>query len=328
VTEQVDLQTGWVWLLDAETGRFYRAATQNLPEYLQAPVRMTGTPCWCLEAFRDGQLTPSNVGMMHCSRLLPAVRKHQSKLAWHASIPLYIGAEPLGVMNVTAPAGRRLSDEELQFLSIVGYQVGLALARFRLAEEAARLARVEERTAAARTIHDTLAQGLTGIVLHAESALEAADRAVADQRLRVILETARQNLEEARASVVSLRAGALRGQPLAEALARLARAFTSRTGVPVRVMGSAHWTVEIETELYAIVQEALNNIEKHAAAHHVSVRMEPGKVIVEDDGTGFERRRVKAGHGWVGMRERARLIGARLTVRGRPGQGTSVVVSR
>src|SRR5713226_1886741 len=60
------LRTGWVWLLDPDTGQFYSAAAQNLPPYLQEPVRMTGRQCWCIEAFRDGELTPKNIDVMEC----------------------------------------------------------------------------------------------------------------------------------------------------------------------------------------------------------------------------------------------------------------------
>src|SRR5438067_1945969 len=61
VADLLGLQTGWVWLLDPETDQFYSAAVQNLPPYLQAPVRMTGRSCVCLDEFREGTLTPENI---------------------------------------------------------------------------------------------------------------------------------------------------------------------------------------------------------------------------------------------------------------------------
>src|SRR5260221_6923937 len=69
VTDLLGLQTGWVWLLDADTQQFYSAAAQNLPPYLQEPVRMTGASCWCIDHFRAGKLTPKNIDVMECSLL-------------------------------------------------------------------------------------------------------------------------------------------------------------------------------------------------------------------------------------------------------------------
>src|SRR6266566_9286541 len=73
VAELLGLETGWVWLLDPETRQFYLAAAQNLPPYLQEPVRMSGRRCLCTELFRQGDLKPTNIGMLSCSRLAEAV---------------------------------------------------------------------------------------------------------------------------------------------------------------------------------------------------------------------------------------------------------------
>src|SRR5207245_9026694 len=114
-------------------------------------------------------LTPTNIDVIECSRLQPAFRSKSSALAaglrYHASIPLYFQDKPLGIMNVTGPEWRKLTADELRLLSTSRYQVGIAVERAGLAEDAARLARAEERTRLAREIHDTLAQGLTAIAL-------------------------------------------------------------------------------------------------------------------------------------------------------------------
>ncbi|MGH7707495.1 MAG: hypothetical protein ACREM6_06150, partial [Vulcanimicrobiaceae bacterium] len=69
VADALELDTGWIWLLDPATARFYLAASLNLPPYLADPVRMTGEPCWCIEAFVDGDFRSKNVGVIACSRL-------------------------------------------------------------------------------------------------------------------------------------------------------------------------------------------------------------------------------------------------------------------
>jgi two-component system NarL family sensor kinase len=336
--EALDLHTGWVWLRDPDGGQFYSAATLNLPPYLQEPVRMTGRPCWCIESFQEGALRPRNVDVMECSRLRPAVGKANQTLGlrYHASLPLYFQAKPLGIMNVAGPAWRRLTRAELELLSAVAYQVGLAVERARLAEASARLARAEERTRLAREIHDTLAQGLAAITLHLESALRHVDDAPdrARERLERALATARDSLEEARRSVLDLRTAPLAGQPLPEALAALARGFTADTGVrvDVRTTGAAALPLHVEAELYRIAQEALANVRRHARAHTVTLelRTTPRGVVlsVHDDGTGFDPRAAPADrHGLVGMRERARLLGGRVRLDSKPGRGTTLRVT-
>src|SRR5438477_317590 len=215
VTSLLNLQTGWVWLVDAETGHMYSAAARNLPPYLEEPARMGGESwCWCIGQFRDGTLTPRNVDIIECSRLRPAVRARQTELtrglAHHASVPLSFQGKPLGIMNITAPAMRRLTKAELRLLGTIGLQVGIAIERARLAEESAMLARADERTRLAREIHDTLAQGLSALTLQIETALRSvgSDPDRVRERLDKALATARVSLEEARRSVTDLRAGA------------------------------------------------------------------------------------------------------------------------
>ncbi|HEV7921920.1 MAG TPA: GAF domain-containing sensor histidine kinase [Thermoanaerobaculia bacterium] len=339
VTELLDLQTGWIWLVDPETGHIYSAAARNLPPYLQEPVRMTGASCWCIEEFRDGSLAPMNVDVMACSRLRPAVRAEQTELtaglAHHASVPLSFQGKALGIMNITAPAMRRLTPAELRLLGTIGLQVGIAIERARLAEESATLARADERTRLAREIHDTLAQGLAGLALQIETALRNVGRDPdrVRERLEIALATARANLDEARRSVHALRGGATAGKPLAQALAALARAFTSESGIRVsfEARGACATSPVAEAELFRIAQQALANVRQHAHAHTVqmSLRCAKGRttLTIEDDGSGFDVRRIAADrHGILGMRERARVAGGTLRITSAEGKRTRIVV--
>src|SRR2546430_6627241 len=311
-----------------------------MPPYLQERVRMAGRRrCWCIDGCGYGELTPTNIDVIECSRLQPAFRSKSSALAaglrYHASIPLYFQDKPLGIMNVTGPEWRKLTAEELRLLSTIAYQVGIAIERARLAENATRLARAEERTRIAREIHDTLAQGLTAIALNIEGAMHRLESHPdqARERLERALAMARENLEEARRSVLDLRsASRLEGKPLAEALAGLARSFTSDSGVPVRVT-AAHTQrlpLRIEAELFRVAQEALTNVRRHAHAHEVEVALRKrGSTLVlsvHDDGRGFSPHKHPAEtHGIVGMRERVKLLGGRLQISSAPGKGTRIV---
>ena len=324
IARELDLDTGWVWLVDPETGHIYSAAARNLPPYLQEPVRMTGATCWCIEQFREGALDASNVDVMGCSRLRPAVRESRDDLtrgiAHHASVALYFQDKPLGIMNVTAPEMRRLSARELRLLSMIGFQLGIAVERARLADESATHARADERTRLAREIHDTIAQSLTAIALEIEAG-----------RSEKALRITRTTLDEARRSVMNLRAEPLAGKPLAQALALLVREFTSQSGIRVSLDTTHTCALPLaaEAELYRIAEQALANVRQHARAKTVRLTLRctrtAATMTIEDDGIGFSPHRVPEDrHGLRGMRERARLAGGTLRVASRAGEGARV----
>ena len=353
VTRLLGLQTGWVWLL-GERDAPYLAAAQSLPPYLaDHPQRMTGS-CLCLDTFLQGDLEgAANINVLRCSRLKNAERdKDPSSLGlrFHASVPIYASETPIGVLNVASEDWRELEEEELQLLHIIGDQIGLAIQRARLSAEhtraAARLATIEERNRLAREIHDTLAQGLTAITLQ----LETADALVtsrperAGEAIRRALSLARANLEEARRSMIDLRAAPLQDHTLPEALAALVRE-TTQEAIEIEY----HYTPtpdfptlpqRLETALYRIAQEALSNAYKHAQPQHISLTLaiEDGEVYltVQDDGIGFhpdevtqaaQASRTSSGHfGLTGISERVKLLGGVLCISSEPGDGTCLSV--
>ena len=339
MADLLGVETGWVWLRDPTADRFYNAAVQSLPPYLQEPVRMTGRSCWCLELFRKGQLTARNIDVVECSRLAPAVASPEAAatrgLRCHASVPLYAGDRPLGVMNLAMRGWRRLTRQELDLLTTIADQVGVAVERARLAEQSIEHARTDERARIARDVHDTLAQEFTAIGLHVEAGLSHLEpRNQARPSLKMALEAARQGLDEARQAIASLRASPLENRPLAEALAALARRFTAETGVRVLVntVDTGPFSADIETELFRIAGEALTNVRKHAKAGDVSLRLEVlrGRVrlTVTDTGVGFRSRGARRrGFGLSGIEDRARSVRGRATIKSAPGRGTSVTVS-
>ena len=336
VAALLGLHAGWIWLLDPRTGRFYSAVAQRLPPFLREPVRMTGHPCWCLSAFRGGELAAGNIDVMECSRLRAAVgagdhaRTHG--LRYHASIPLYFGDRPLGIMNVAAPAWRKLTRRELDLLSTIASQVGVAIERARLASESVHAARTEERTRLARQIHDTLAQRLTAIGLHLEAAIDAMPpRAPARAELQRALELSRSGLDEARGSMRQLRTSVR--QPLPDALDSLAHAFTAESGIRVHLRSSGRSALGAseEDEVFRIADEALTNVRKHARATDVDLSLDADerglRLEIADNGRGFNPRARSAGFGVIGMRERASAIGGRLQIVSRPNRGTRVILT-
>jgi two-component system NarL family sensor kinase len=333
----LDLRTGWIWLLREDTGESYLAAALNLPPALaNKPDRMEGS-CYCLDTYRAGDLAgAANVNVVTCSRL-KWLAGGTAGLRYHASIPLYAHGRPLGVLNVASPDWRELSADDLRLLYTVGDLLSIAVERARLFQKQVAFGAAEERNRLAREIHDTLAQGLTAIALQLETAdalLEAgAPPERARQTVAQALGLARANLEEARRSVLDLRAAPLEGRTLAEALKALAEEWSKKSTAPVRftARGSSQSLPQrVEAGLYRIGQEALTNAVRHAGARHIRLVLafESGEVslTVEDDGKGFDAGRIPTDrYGLVGLNERARLLGGTLDLQSSPGEGTRVV---
>ncbi|MBV9104113.1 MAG: GAF domain-containing protein, partial [Candidatus Eremiobacteraeota bacterium] len=273
----VGLETGWVWLLDEGTRHFYLAAARELPPFLQEPVQMTGEVCWCMESFFDGDFASKNVDVIACSRLRGAPSVAQAGgLRHHASVVLRFGSRELGIMNLTGRHWRPLSEHELRVLATIGAQIGLAVERARLAGETINLARSDERARLARDIHDTLAQDLTAISLQLDAALRRLNDKEAAGHVGRALDVTRDALERLRESVAGLRSDPLGGKPLGSALGALARRFTSQSGILVSLSGELLHALPhgVEVELFRIASEALVNIERHAGARRVEIRLQ------------------------------------------------------
>jgi two-component system NarL family sensor kinase len=297
----------------------------------------------CIDAFRSGELTAGNINIIECSRLRAALgeRRTTRNLRYHASIPLYFGGRPLGIMNVATAAWRKLTRRELDLLSTIASQVGVAIERARLADASVGLARIEERARFARDLHDTLTQGLTAIGLHVEAALAhlsppesaAARPSAARAELDRALSVTRANLVEARRSLRELRTSPLEGRPLSEALTALGRQVTADAGLRVQVRPTIAGDLDanLEETLFRIAGEALANIRRHASAYSVDIVLTATRrrvrLTVADDGRGFDVRKRGNGLGIEGMRERARLAGGSLVITSQRGKGTRVVAT-
>ena len=260
------------------------------------------------------------------------------------ALPAGAGGAPLGALAALVPASVQIEERVRILLGAVADQVGLALRTARFAAEGRELAVLEERTRLAREIHDTLAQQLTGIVLQLEAAeaMQSRDRGDRTRELLVAArEQARLALQEARRSVWNLRPMPLEAAGLTAALALEADRFAARSGIAVAVRNDGvprdlALAPQAEVAVFRILQEALSNAGQHSHATRVVVelRVDGGELQLSilDDGAGFavEDEPAAGGRagsfGLVGMRERARLIGAELEVRSNPGGGTRVRV--
>jgi two-component system NarL family sensor kinase len=338
VTELFDLQTGWVWLTKEDGDEVYLAASQNLPSGLaENPSLMEGS-CYCLDTYRAGDLNgAANVNVITCSRLKKLV-EGTAGLRSHASIPLYAHGRRLGVFNVASPGWQQLSPENLRILYTVGDLLSMAVERARLFARSTEIGALEERNRLAREIHDTLAQGLTGITLQLETAEALLESGASVEKIRATIEqaltSARQNLEEARRSVLNLRAAPLEGRSLPDALAWLASQYNQRGPalIEYRLEGASRPVPrQVEAGLFRIAQEVLENIARHSGARQavLSLCISPDQIILEaaDNGHGFEPEQISAGRfGLIGLNERVHLLGGSLDLQSSPGAGTVVRV--
>ena len=338
VIELLDLHTGWLFLYD-EQGAFTIASYHELPPALAYPGPAWDDTCECQRLARSGDLHAA-AQVVECSRLRDATGDRQG-LAYHASVPLVKGDRLLGIMNVATSQWDVFTPQDIEILSAIGHQIATAIERTQLADQATRVALVEERNRLAREVHDTLAQELTGIALQLEAAdalLEhSPDRARA--RIRQALARTRESLAEARRSVLDLRAGPLERQALPAALETLGQRFTAETGTPVAsllALAGPRLPARVEEALYRIAQEALVNIRRHAQASAVRIELrqegESVQLIVADNGRGFDAplpgaRADTHGFGLIGMQERARLLNGDMQISSWPGAGAQVEVT-
>ncbi|MFC8098226.1 sensor histidine kinase [Streptomyces sp. NPDC057363] len=194
----------------------------------------------------------------------------------------------------------------------------------------------DERRRLAAEIHDTLAQGLTGIIAQLQVVAATSDQALGRAHMERALALARHSLGEARRSVHNLSPVALADDGLPDALKKTVTEWGERTGIPAgfTVTGTAEpLHDEVAATLLRIAQEALSNTARHAAAGRIGVTLsymgDEVTLDIRDDGRGFDRDAVRrrthtGGFGLPGMRARAERIAGSLTVEAEPGQGTAV----
>jgi signal transduction histidine kinase len=208
-------------------------------------------------------------------------------------------------------------------------QAAVAIANAQLLAQTREAAMLEERTRLARDIHDTLAQGLTGIVVQLGAALRALTAAPGESREHLVLaqRMARESLAEARRSVWNLRAPALDRGDLADALRSVAvRPLGSDVAVTFELIGEP-WPLStaIESTLLRVAQEALANVARHSQATEARMALiymgDSVQLSVSDNGVGFDSQAGPdtgitpgpwGGFGLIGMEERVSALGGTL----------------
>jgi signal transduction histidine kinase len=251
-----------------------------------------------------------------------------------ASIPVRHQRELLGLLTVTKPPSEPLSPVEEKLVADLAGQAGLVLANSRLIEDlrASRqrlvAAQDAERRRLERNLHDGAQQQLVAMAVRLRLARTTAskDLAEADRMLEQLEGDVSDALENLRELARGVYPPLLADRGLAAAIEAQAR----RSPVPVHVEadGIGRYPQELETALYFCTLEALQNAAKYAEAKEVAVRLaeDHGELVlsIRDDGRGFDRAETPLGAGLQNMADRLAALGGTLTVRSRPGAGTTI----
>ncbi|HET9200549.1 MAG TPA: GAF domain-containing sensor histidine kinase [Dehalococcoidia bacterium] len=279
----------------------------------------------------------------------PDIRQHERFEYWPRAhpvmksflgVPIVYRGRIVGSFYLTDKTSADVfSQQDEDAISMLAAHAAIAIQNATLYERSRELTATEERNRLARELHDSVAQSLFNIVLESEvtsTLLEKGSTETARQQLAGLSEQARQAAAEIRALIFELRPADLEREGLATTLRKhldaVGRVHHLQTEFAVE--GEFEIPVAEGREAYRIIQEALNNVIKHAGASSVAVKLRGSggrlEITVSDDGAGFDVRSATIRSfslGLTSMEERAKALDGRLTVESRRGQGTTVVLS-
>jgi len=270
--------------------------------------------------------------------IVPVMIKRLSALGIVATlcVPMFVGGKVSGLISIRFQQKRAFRCEEVELARALAHQAMLAIQLMRLSQLSRQAAVVAERNRLARDIHDTLAQGLTGVIVQLEAAEDAQARnLVKDAAAHVerASELAREGLQEARRSVHALRPLVLAGKNLCAAMEELMRKMTMGTSLRAEftIQGEPQpLPQEWEENLLRVGQEVLTNTLRHARASHFKVHFvfDPQTIRLElrDDGCGFDPAKRHDGFGLLGIKERVETMGGELAVQSVAENGTAIFV--
>lgn len=253
-------------------------------------------------------------------------------------VPLVSRGRLIGMLSVANSRPGAYGPRNAELALAIGRQAAVALENAHLHEQARDVATLEERERLARDLHDSVTQSLYGASLYAE----AASRALADvdlpparEHLQEVRETLQEALGEMRLLLFELRPPLLDELGLAGALKARLQAVEARAGLVTDFQdnsGGQRLAQGMEQELFRVVQEALNNVLKHAHATRIGIclQISQSAVILEvaDNGVGFmPERDGSGGFGLAGMRERLVQLGGTLRIESGTGTGTRVLAT-
>lgn len=299
------------------------------------PAEYDLLPFWLTQPLLDGQrlLLPdlAERRSMRPELSIPPFDQYGALMG----VPLTVSDRIDGGVALLYQKTRVFFKEDIQMAMSFADHAALAIANSRLRSQAEQIAVVAERNRLARDLHDAVTQTLFATSLIAEVLPRLWDRdpETGKQKIQEIRELTRGALAEMRTLLLELRPTALEDVSLPDLLRQLGEAFTGRARIPVTLNADAQVDLPVNVKIgfYRIVQEALNNIQKHSRATHVEIEFGQDEtsvfLMIRDDGVGFEAGHFSSNHfGLKIMEERAQSVNAQFSVSSQPGQGTRIRV--
>jgi PAS domain S-box-containing protein len=344
IIAQLEAHSSGVWLRSEttglvefgfafENGRLFTNTDADLAKVSPA-LRIENVQPWP-EIFRTGK-----PAVLEDIRQGPAFpwREHLLKLGVVTilTVPMLVAGQVEGVIGIRFTRRRTFRAEEMELAQALAHQTMLAIQLMRLSRQSQQAAVAAERNRLARDIHDTLAQGFTGVIVQLEAAADANSDGLlkeANEHIARASDLARGSLREARRSVRALRPQALEEKGLRGALEELIEKMTLGTALrgELALEGEPRALPSSWGEnLLRIGQEVLTNSLRHAAASEFKARLsfdrDAIRLTLRDNGHGFDPIRKHDGFGLLGIRERVEGMGGQLTIQSGRNEGTAISI--
>ncbi|MFJ7994831.1 sensor histidine kinase [Peribacillus frigoritolerans] len=196
-----------------------------------------------------------------------------------------------------------------------------------------------ERQRMARDLHDTLAQGLAGLIMQLEAVsvhIKSGNVARSNEIIHYSMQQARETLKDARTVIDNLRTGSLKDADFHRAVLEEIKKFEEISGVHVEKEINQVYPLSNLSMEYCIyiIRESLNNIMKHSRADQVRIKIKSKDdqlyIEVTDNGIGFSTKNIgkqTGKYGLIGLQERVRLVGGKISIDSIPGEGTVLVIT-
>ncbi len=351
VLRVTDAQAGAIFLLDEQTRTLVLEAqwgTSEQTAYAMRELHLDDSACGGVIEKGHPVVAP-DLGYYRsgAGRVLG-----QAGLRSLVHVPLISRDVALGTLCVATTQPRQYDPEELDLLMAIGSQIAVGIENARLYDELARreqlrgellekviTAQEDERKRIARDLHDDTSQSLSALIY----SLEALEAQCPNSPVRDALATMRQRvtqiLDGIHKLIFDLRPSMLDHLGLFVALRWYAETHLQPLGMRVHLEErgtTRRLPPQMETALFRVVQEAVNNIARHSGARNVRLNFDCSngvvQIDVEDDGIGFDLSEIartrdsRRGLGLVGMQERVGLLGGKISILSDPGHGTHISI--
>ena len=352
--EIMDRNTGGILLWDDESKKLcYRVHNGLSKEFAQTVCFLPGEGI-VGRAAETGQVILVD-DVSKDPRVANLALVQAERLRAFAAVPLRVKDRVLGVLTVASHDARKFSAEDVQLLEGIASQIAIAVENARLHQEVQRkdesrgelLVEVlsiqeEERRRIARELHDETSQALASLAasLEAVTVTLPASAARARDRIKIVEQVALHALDEIHRIIYELRPTLLDDLGLVAATRWLLDKNLAAAGVAVKFKTEGkerRLPSRLETTLFRVIQEAVSNIARHAAAKNADVALYFKKkaiaIRVRDDGKGFDvdeairSRERPRGLGLLGMKERIEILKGALRISSRPGAGTEIDIN-